>query len=83
MKTEVLKEFEGKFVWVHYEGFPKGIGGVFTAIDEDFCIFRGIRGEYAKRKTVIATNKIISIDYNDKDQEDVKEGVNDVGEEGR
>lgn len=77
MKIEHLREFEGKFVWVHYEGFPKGIGGVFAVIDEDFCVFYGIRGDYKGRKTVIATNKIISIDYKDKDNEDVKEGVRD------
>ena len=46
-------------------------------IDEDFCVFYGIRGDYKGRKTVIATNKIISIDYKDKDNEDVKEGVRD------
>ena len=67
MKTEVLKEFEGKFVWVHYDGFDKAIGGVLALVDDDFCLFKGMRGEFAKRQTLIATNKIISIDYNQKD----------------
>lgn len=59
MKTETLKEFEGKWVSLVVRGLPKNAGGQLVSVNDDSVHLKGVSDSI--ESLVISASDIISV----------------------